>query len=253
MDWINLHTSMLRAPEYLGSEPTARATWLNVLSWCCTQENSGRITNCRAWKDRQWQQLCGVTEQEVNFSEPLLCWDDKDLIVWGYPVAKQSEVQQDRINGKKGGESRSEAKIQASRANGAKRKPSQSQANPKPEPNGMEWKGMEGNGKEPNIAPAKADAKARPRNELLDALATVGGGKADQIVPSKWSGIGKALADIKAVCPSLTVEEIQRRASNYRTHFVDAALTPFALASHWAICDSAKRHRSFDDLKIDRS
>lgn len=181
MDWINIHTSMLRAPEYLGSEPTARATWLNVLSWCCTQENSGRIRNCRAWKDRQWQQLCGVMEQEINSAEPLLCWDGNDLLVWGYPVAKQTEVQQDRINGAKGGQSRSEAKIQASRANGAKRKPSQSQANPKPEPNGMEgngreWKGKEENGSRANVAEVSAtsdadwikELQAQPAYQYLD-------------------------------------------------------------------------------------
>ena len=117
----------------------------------------------------------------------------------------------------------------------------------------MEGKGMEGKGKEPILAPAKAVAEARPRNELLDALATVGGGKPEEIVPSKWSGIAKALSDIKAVCPDLTIDELQRRARNYRSHYPEAALTPFALASHWAICAGTKRHSSFDEIKIDRS
>ena len=84
------------------------------------------------------------------------------------------------------------------------------------------------------------------RNELLDALATVGGGSASEIVPSKWSGIAKALSEIKAVTPSVTVAEIQRRARNYRTHFQEAALTPFALVSHWAVCANEKR-RSLND------
>lgn len=145
---------MLRAPEYLGSEPTARATWLNVLSWCCTQENGGRITNCRAWKDRQWQQLCGVMSQEIESSNPLLSWDKDDLIVWGYPVQKQHIVQKNRVNAAIGGRSKSEAKIQASRSNGSKHKPSDepsgSQAEPKPKPNGMEGNGREGNGMEKN-------------------------------------------------------------------------------------------------------
>lgn len=255
MDWINLHTSMLRASEYLGSEPTARATWLNVLAWCCTQENSGRIANCKQWKDRQWQQMCGVTEQEINSSAPLLCWSDSDLLVWGYPVDKQKEVQGDRINGALGGRSRSQAKIQASRMNGAKRKPSQSQAEAKPQPNGMEGNGREGNGKEENgisyapekEAPASADAKgirkARTveRNPVLDALATIGGGRPEEVPPSLWPAVAKALADIRAVCPEVTVEELQRRGRNYRSRFPDAALTHFALAKHWATCGASKQ------------
>lgn len=83
-------------------------------------------------------------------------------------------------------------------------------------------------------------AKSPKRNELLDALATVGGGSPNEIIPSKWSGIAKALSEIKAVNPSVTVAEIQRRSRNYRTHFQEAALTPFALANHWALCASSK-------------
>jgi len=58
-----------------------------------------------------------------------------------------------------------------------------------------------------------------------------------QVVPSAWSGIAKALADIKAVCPDLTPDELKRRASNYRTHMRDTILTPPALAKNWALCD----------------
>jgi hypothetical protein len=31
MIYLNLKTSTLRAPEYIGSEPTQRGTWLNLL------------------------------------------------------------------------------------------------------------------------------------------------------------------------------------------------------------------------------
>jgi hypothetical protein len=65
MIYLNLKTSTLRAPEYIGSEPTARATWLN-LCYCCEQENGGTIDGCAQWKDRQWQQTAGVTLAEVR-------------------------------------------------------------------------------------------------------------------------------------------------------------------------------------------
>ena len=31
MIYLNLKTSTLRAPEYIGSEPTQRGTWLNLM------------------------------------------------------------------------------------------------------------------------------------------------------------------------------------------------------------------------------
>lgn len=79
---------------------------------------------------------------------------------------------------------------------------------------------------------------ARTRNALLDALAACGGADPSQIVPSAWSGIGKALADVKAVCPQVTPEEIARRSANYRTHMsASTILTHSALAKNWALCD----------------
>lgn len=75
------------------------------------------------------------------------------------------------------------------------------------------------------------------RNAILDALAVCGGGDPSQIVPSAWSGIAKALADITAVCPQVNPEEIARRSANYRSHMNSATLTPFALAKNWALCD----------------
>jgi multidrug efflux pump subunit AcrB len=41
------------------------------------------------------------------------------------------------------------------------------------------------------------------------------------------------------------VEEIKRRGANYRSHFEGAALTPTALAKHWALCATPKQ--SFAD------
>jgi hypothetical protein len=82
----------------------------------------------------------------------------------------------------------------------------------------------------------------KPRNVLLDTLATIGGGKPEEVPSGRWSAVNKCLTQIKAVCPDLTTEEIGRRAANYRTHFRDAMLTPEALTKHWATCASAKNH-----------
>jgi hypothetical protein len=86
--------------------------------------------------------------------------------------------------------------------------------------------------------PQEVTKAARARKVLIDALAACGGADPLQIVASAWSGIGKALADIKGVCPQVTPEEIARRSANYRTHMsADTILTPHALAKNWALCD----------------
>jgi hypothetical protein len=86
--------------------------------------------------------------------------------------------------------------------------------------------------------PPEVTKAARARKVLIDALAACGGADPLQIVASAWSGIGKALADIKGVCPQVTPEEIARRSANYRTHMsADTILTPHALSKNWALCD----------------
>lgn len=115
VNWLNLRTIWLREPEFIGSEPTARATWFCVLSHCCELENHGRIKGARSWKDRQWQQTCGVTLQEVDSAAPLLTWDGEDLIVWRYPTEKQTEVQHLREAGGK----KTQRKARSARLNGA--------------------------------------------------------------------------------------------------------------------------------------
>ena len=264
MKWLNIEVSTLRSEQYIGSDPIARATWLNVLAWCCEQENGGRIEGAASWGDRRWQQTCGVTKDEVGLSAPLLVWDIGALIVWNYPLTKQQQVQHNREIGSIGGQAKTQAKAEAARVNGAKHQPkehpSASQAetqaeakqDPSERPNGRERKGIgreeEGKGTIALDLEATADAAARgrkkprtvDRNPILDALAVIGGGKAEEIPPGNWAGIAKALSEIRAVCPELTIEELQRRARNYRTRFEGAALTPFALAKHWATCGTSK-------------
>ncbi len=93
MNWVNIRTEILRAPAYVASEPLARATWFNVLIYCCEQENGGRIIDAADWKCRQWQQTCGVTLEEVQNAGRLLKWDGKDILVWNYPREKEAEIQ----------------------------------------------------------------------------------------------------------------------------------------------------------------
>lgn len=107
MNWINLHIATLDGPEFVGSSPKERGIWLSLLRFCIGQENSGRISFCKSWKDRQWQQLIRVTKKEVSEPCRLWEWDGEDLVVFFYPVDKEEEVERKRetarANGAKGG------------------------------------------------------------------------------------------------------------------------------------------------------
>lgn len=144
MIWLNLLTSNLRAPEFVGCCPVSRATWLCVLAHCVEQENGGTISGAKQWSDRRWQQTCGVTWREVNSSTPLLSWDNDDLRVWAYPADKQAEVEAKReagrVGGIKSGKARREAQLQAQL-----QAPSEAQLE-----GDLERKGMEGKGRERN-------------------------------------------------------------------------------------------------------
>ena len=102
MEWLNIHISTLRSPEFIGSNPAERATWLCVLGYSVEQENGGRIVGGATWKDRQWQQACGVTLREVRSADKLLKVSGGDIEVNGYPVAKEAHVRQARGAGMAG-------------------------------------------------------------------------------------------------------------------------------------------------------
>jgi hypothetical protein len=138
MNWLNLQTSVIRSPEYVGCDPIQRATWLNLMIYCVEQENGGVIPGAASWKDRRWQQTCGVTKSEADDQCELWSFDGDNLTLWGYPVEKQEEIQRNRESGHRGGKARSDAKIEAAKANGSKggrpKTQAETQAKPKQNP-----------------------------------------------------------------------------------------------------------------------
>jgi hypothetical protein len=122
MNWLNLQTSVIRSPEYVGCDPVQRATWLNLMIYCAEQENGGVIPDCASWKDRRWQQTCGVTKPEVDDQCDLWSFDGENLTLWGYPAEKEEEIQKMRESGARGGKKRAE--------NAAKSKEKQDSSSP---------------------------------------------------------------------------------------------------------------------------
>lgn len=158
MNWININVAVLDSEEFLGAEPTQRATWLCLLRYCAGQENGGCIAGAREWKDRKWQQVVRVTGKEVADACDLWSWDGDDLIVFAYPKDKEEEVKQKREAGRRGGQARTQAKAEAARKNGASKGQAESEAdtqaelptepkqNPSNDPTERNRKGREGNG-----------------------------------------------------------------------------------------------------------
>jgi hypothetical protein len=81
----------------------------------------------------------------------------------------------------------------------------------------------------------KPKGAPRARNPLFDALALATGTRdLTQLTRAAAKAIAVALADIQAVTPDLTVEEINRRAASYRRRWTDPRnLSAPALAKHW--------------------
>lgn len=181
MHWLNIPTSFLDSPEFLGAEPIDRATWLCLMRYCVGQENSGRIEACVGWGDRRWQQLVRVTLEEVTRQSDLWIWDGDDMVLTAYPIVKQEEVQQKRAMGS----TKSEAKAAAAKVNGMKGgrpsnnptvNPTETQPITHGKPIERKGKEEEGKGKEEETQPPlkEPDKPRQPTVSPLDLLSLHG-------------------------------------------------------------------------------
>ena len=84
----------------------------------------------------------------------------------------------------------------------------------------------------------------RKRNVLLDALVSACGGDPATTTKPAFRSAANALAEIMTVCPTLTVEEINRRAERYRRDHKDWPLTCPSLAKWWDTLGGGKRTQS---------
>src|SRR3954467_14999144 len=101
MYYINLHIpTVLKSIEYIAADTRERGTWLSVLSYACELECTGVLVGAALWKDRQWQQACGVTRREVHGAPRLLRVVGEDVHVHGYPVDSEKQVQANRKSAK---------------------------------------------------------------------------------------------------------------------------------------------------------
>lgn len=109
------------------------------------------------------------------------------------------------------------------------------------EPLATSEESLKNNGRITIAAPAKPVPAAKPVDPLFQTLAKIECGSTDGLTPTEAKRIAVALVEIKRACPGLTVDELERRAANYRRLWPSASLTAQALKGHWAQCRGRDR------------
>lgn len=205
MNFLNIHTDTLRTDAYLGAEPTERATWLNLLGWCVTQENGGQIPGADQWGDRKWMQVCGITKDEAQTASDLFHIDDQGTLhVAFYPHDQEATVRAKREAGKRGGRARTQAKTQAAQANGSKGgRPTKPKQKPKTQAE-TQRKGREGKEME-REKPSLIDSQEASAQTIADRILQL---RPEWAKPAQLTHIElHALADSREAIASLHAED----------------------------------------------
>lgn len=106
MDFINIHTSVLDSVEFIEATAAQQGTWLRLYRYCAGQENSGKILTAKAWSDRVWLKVCGVSLREVNAKCGLWSWEGDTLVLSFYNLEAETSVERLRSIAVKGAHAR---------------------------------------------------------------------------------------------------------------------------------------------------
>ncbi len=92
--------------------------WLNLMTYCASQENGGRIEGAAELPEVFFQRSLAMRKEELESECPLWTWDGQDLVVKFYPLENQEKCQTLRENGRRGGRKRvAKAKAEKQEAN----------------------------------------------------------------------------------------------------------------------------------------
>lgn len=95
---------------------------------------------------------------------------------------------------------------------------------------GQDGKGQGGEDSDESSQPAP-DGGGRKRDELFEAVAESANIDWHRLTPTARKSINAALKELRAV--DATPNDVRARASQFRSKFPQASLTPMALAKHW--------------------
>lgn len=121
MRYCLIKMEVFHSSEYKGAKPRERATWHDLLAFCYEQENGGRISGAHGWNNRKWEQVVGLTLEEIEReADGLWRFDGQDIIVGFYDIEYAEKITGAPIAGRAGGRVSSPAKTEAARRNGLK-------------------------------------------------------------------------------------------------------------------------------------
>jgi hypothetical protein len=127
-------------------------------------------------------------------------------------------------------------------AHGADTEPSPPSRAPADQGSGNKGSGNKGTRDQGTLAPDEPTPKQRPRDEIFDALVAACGIDPTQLTDAGRGPINNAVKQLRAI--DATGPQIALRARRYRERFRDAALTPSALAKHWAALATTNGNRA---------
>ena len=106
MEWVNIHTTTARQPQYLSASNLERATWFSLLSYCAAMENGGVIRGAASWPDTVWMMSAGVKSKDVQACRTLVRVEGDDVAVLFYPTEQQDSMRKKRDWSKAANEAR---------------------------------------------------------------------------------------------------------------------------------------------------
>lgn len=81
--------------------------------------------------------------------------------------------------------------------------------------------------------PKGAPKPPRPRDLIIDEFAKIEGFDLKEVGRSNWARYAKCKKELIEICPQVTPQEMQRRASMYRKEFSGATISADALVKWW--------------------
>jgi hypothetical protein len=98
VEWYSLDVVATTGPDWLAIDPALRGHWHALVAVCAQRENSGVLRGARAWSERNWDRLAGLTVPDLVAleRENLVRWDGDDLAVIGYDMEREQRAQATR-------------------------------------------------------------------------------------------------------------------------------------------------------------
>ena len=114
MRYFPVECAVITGTDFSCATFEQQGQWLNLLTYCASQENGGRIEGAAVMPEVFFQRALNMRKEELESECPLWIWDEQDLVVKFYPLENQEKCQTLREHGRKGGRTRA-AKAKAAK------------------------------------------------------------------------------------------------------------------------------------------